>query len=324
VLPDRLVHAADARRPSTYVPFAGRRRRWEFRLLPGEDPEAMTAPGVVAGLLRPYVDPAAVDVERATVYAFRSAVARPWRRGRLLVAGDAAHVMPPFVGQGLCAGLRDAAFLGWALASVARGASPETLLDAYELERRPHVVAATRLAVRAGRFIGMRPAAAAARDVLVALARRSPGLARRLDGVAAGAPRIPAVVAGTRGQPLRALPQCWLETAAGERLRLDDALGPGWAVLGIAIDPRTWAGEHPAWTSAGARFLRVLMRAEANHAAVPAVRDPADALAAWAGAGGRSPAAIVVRPDRFVFGVYGAGEGARAAEELGRWFGGTA
>lgn len=320
-LPDRLQHVADPRRPTTYVPFAGQRRRWEFRLRAGESDDHVTRPAAVAELLRPYVDPALVDIERAAVYRFAGAVATRWRRGRLLLAGDSAHVMPPFIGQGLCAGLRDAAFLGWALAMVARGDAPAALVDAYERERLPHVVAATRLSVRAGRLTGMRPAAAAARDALVAAARRSSRLAGLLDGIVEGAPRIRSAVAGAGGAWLRPLQQPWVLAPAGQRLRLDDALGPAWAVLGLGTNPRTWAGDHPAWALAGARFLRVLLPGEALHSTGPAVRDADGEFARWAAAAGRMPMVIVVRPDRYVFGVYRAGAGRRAAADFARALG---
>ncbi|MEL6616654.1 MAG: FAD-dependent monooxygenase, partial [Bacteroidota bacterium] len=107
-LPERLLQIAAPHRPTTYVPFADPRRRWEFRLRPGETPEALTQPETIRRLLAPHVPPEAVEIERAAVYTFHDLVARRWRQGRLLLAGDAAHQMPPFLGQGLGAGLRDA------------------------------------------------------------------------------------------------------------------------------------------------------------------------------------------------------------------------
>lgn len=179
-LPNRLLQIADPHSPVTYVPFPDPRRRWEFRLRPGDDPEAASAPEAVRARLGPYVDPEAVDVERAAVYTFHDLVARPWRRGRLLLAGDAAHQMPPFLGQGLGAGLRDA----WALAPLAEAVVRDRMslghLDAYEAERRPHVEAVVRQAVRLGRLVTLPGPLAALRDELLGVAHRLPPLRRRL------------------------------------------------------------------------------------------------------------------------------------------------
>ena len=188
-LPERLIQVADPARPATFVPFPDPRRRWEFRLRPGEDAEAVRQPeavrarlagaGTGAGRGVPRVDPEAVTVERAAVYTFHDVVASRWRRGRLLLAGDAAHQMPPFLGQGLGAGLRDAAALAPLLEEVLAGA-PLDRLDAYEAERRPHVEATVRQAVRLGRLITLPDPWATLRDRALRLAHHVPSLRRRL------------------------------------------------------------------------------------------------------------------------------------------------
>ena len=181
-LPTRLLQIADPQRPTTYVPFPDPRRRWEFRLRPGEDAEALRQPDGVRALLAPHVDPDAVEIERAAVYTFHNLVARPWRRGRVLIAGDAAHQMPPFLGQGLGAGLRDA----WALAPLldaALAGGPLSALDAYEGERRPHVEGVVRQAVRLGRLVSLPEPWASLRDRAIHLAHRVPVLHGRLRDV---------------------------------------------------------------------------------------------------------------------------------------------
>ena len=178
-LPDRLRQIADPSRPATYVPFPGRRRRWEFRLRPGDDPEAIRQPAAVRALLAPHVDPSQLTVERAAVYTFHDLVAETWRRGRVLLAGDAAHQMPPFLGQGLGAGLRDAAALAPLLGAVLDGAPPDAL-DAYERQRRPHVEATVRQAVRLGRLITLPEPWATLRDRALRLGLGVPGLRARL------------------------------------------------------------------------------------------------------------------------------------------------
>lgn len=108
-LPEGTVQYCDPARPFTYIEAVGRRRRWEVMLLPGDDPAAFATPGHVRSLLRRWLAPEDSELERAVLYTFNSVIATRWRNGRLLVAGDAAHQTPPFLGQGLCAGLRDAA-----------------------------------------------------------------------------------------------------------------------------------------------------------------------------------------------------------------------
>ena len=95
------------------------------------------------------------EITRGAVYTFESLIAQQWRKGRFLIAGDAAHRMPPFLGQGMCAGIRDAANLAWKLAVVCNGTASDELLNTYEEERRPHVTAFTRGAIEAGKFVQM-------------------------------------------------------------------------------------------------------------------------------------------------------------------------
>ena len=178
-LPRRLRQIADPGRPTTYVPFPDPRRRWEFRLRPDERAEAIREPASVRRLLAPHVDPNSVEVERAAVYTFHDLVAERWRAGRTVLAGDAAHQMPPFLGQGLGAGLRDAWALAPLAAAVQGGAAPP-VLDAYEAARRPHVEATVRQAVRLGRLVTLPAPLAAARDAALRAGWRVPGVRRRL------------------------------------------------------------------------------------------------------------------------------------------------
>lgn len=182
-LPDRLLQIADPHRATTYVPFADPRRRWEFRLRPGETPEAMTRPEAIRRLLAPHVPPGAVEIERAAVYTFHDLVVRRWRSGRLLLAGDAAHQMPPFLGQGLGAGLRDVDTLAPLLTDVTQTRAPLATLDAYERQRRPHVEGVVRQAVRLGRATTLPQPLAAMRDGLLRAAHRIGPLHRALMDV---------------------------------------------------------------------------------------------------------------------------------------------
>jgi len=175
LLPTRLQQIADPAAPATYVPFGGDRRRWEFRLAPGEpDADALASvPRRLAAVVPAGTPEGAVEVERAAVYTFRAVVARGWRRGRVLLAGDAAHQMPPFLGAGLGAGLRDAAWLADALPRALAG--DDRALDGYEAERSRHVRATTRVAVQIGRLVTLPDPWARARDAMLAGASRARG-----------------------------------------------------------------------------------------------------------------------------------------------------
>lgn len=160
-LGDETIQFCDPVRPATYVRGIGDRRRWEIMLLRGEDGGEMTRSANVWKLLSPWITPEDADLERATPYVFQAVIAERWRQGRMLLAGDSAHRTPPFLGQGMCAGIRDAANLAWKLAAVCNGSASRQLLDTYQAERHPHVQDYIELAVRLGGVI-MRGATMAA------------------------------------------------------------------------------------------------------------------------------------------------------------------
>lgn len=152
-LGDYSIQYCDPSRPGTYVRGVGMRRRWELMLMPSDDPATITQPENIWKLLSRWVTPDEATLERPALYTFRAVVARGWRRGRLLIAGDAAHLTPPFMGQGMCAGIRDASNLAWKLGAVIRGDAGEELLDTYETEREPHAREFISTAVRLGQVI---------------------------------------------------------------------------------------------------------------------------------------------------------------------------
>jgi 3-(3-hydroxy-phenyl)propionate hydroxylase len=155
----------DPSRPSTRVPGPGNHHRWEFMLLPGERAEDLQSEQAIGQLLKPWVELDEVDILRASVYRFHSLLATHWRADRVFLAGDAAHQTPPFLGQGLCHGIRDVHNLLSKIEAVLAGGPAETLLASYETERRPHVEQIIDMAVTAGREICLLdPAAAAERD----------------------------------------------------------------------------------------------------------------------------------------------------------------
>jgi 3-(3-hydroxy-phenyl)propionate hydroxylase len=134
-----------AERPLVTLPMSPGRHRWEWMVHPDEDPTPYMQPDALRRAVDEWLEGETAEIERAIVYTFHTRTAETWRRGRVLLAGDAAHVMPPFAGQGFSSGARDTANLAWKLAAVLDGA-PDALLDSYEQERRPHVAAMQRTA----------------------------------------------------------------------------------------------------------------------------------------------------------------------------------
>lgn len=165
---DHVIEVCDPARPYLSTPISSDRQRFEFMLLPGEDPEQVKQDHVVKALLESWLPPSSYRVERSAVYTFHGLVAERWRSGRVLIAGDAAHQTPPFLGQGMCAGIRDASNLAWKLARVIKNGSPEALLDTYEQERSPHALSVIESAIRIGKVIcELDPKKAAVRDRLL-------------------------------------------------------------------------------------------------------------------------------------------------------------
>ncbi|HSI01417.1 MAG TPA: FAD-dependent monooxygenase [Reyranella sp.] len=170
-LPAYTIQLCDPARPMTVVNVGGARRRWEIMLMPGDDPARLTEPGIFWPMMARWLGPDDARLERAAVYTFHSVVQEGWRKGNLLLAGDACHQTPPFLGQGMCAGMRDAANLAWKLAAVLRDGASDSLLDSYESERLPHVRTFIELAVKLGAVLQETdPARASARDARFAAA----------------------------------------------------------------------------------------------------------------------------------------------------------
>jgi 3-(3-hydroxy-phenyl)propionate hydroxylase len=197
--------------------------------MPGETREQMESDETCWRLLEPWgVRPGDGTIVRRTVYTFESQLAQRWRDRRVLLAGDAAHTMPPFMAQGLCSGFRDALNLSWKLDMVLRGGVRESLLDSYELERKPHVEAITRMAMSIGALVTETdPQRAKARDT--ALAAGEPVLPHGFpilkDGLLArGAGNALAPLAGEPAPQARAYRD-------GRVARLDDHIGRGWRIV---------------------------------------------------------------------------------------------
>jgi 2-polyprenyl-6-methoxyphenol hydroxylase-like FAD-dependent oxidoreductase len=235
------VQICDPARPTTVVSGGPGRRRWEFMALPGETVEGLNEESTAWRLLEPFdARPDNARLEKHAVYRFQARWVEEWRRGRVLLAGDAAHQTPPFAGQGLCAGLRDAANLAWKLDLVLRDLAPDGVLDAYGLERGPNMRAVIDLAIAMGKLIcAADPDEAAARDAAFIAAD---------DGGLTDVPPFPPITDGVvlAGSPCAG--ELFLQAeveADGRRVRFDDAVGAGWRLV-TAAEPAL-DGELAAW-----------------------------------------------------------------------------
>ena len=310
----------DPARPAMTLKKRHRKRRWEWMLLPGELDGDLLEDARIAALLAPHTDPAQVRIERKCIYTFHSIVADRYRDGRILIAGDAAHMMPPFAGQGMNGGIRDARNLAWKLALVTSGRAGDGLLDTYEIERRDHVIEATRLANRLGDFIQPTSQVRAwARDLFFFGVQVVPGAQAWLDGVLSATLRAPRLPAGTfvpadgdDGVAGHMLIQPTVTRADGTEVALDDLLGGGFAVIGVGADPASLdPAVRAAWDRVGARFVRVQRTGPV--AGDDAVVDHTGDLTHWLkGAAARF---LAVRPDRFVVAQFTAADADRGTRE---------
>ena len=283
----------DPVRPTTHVQSGTRHRRFEFMLLPGEDPADFEDPARAWELLRPWFTPADGTLTRHAVYEFRSMLAERMRDGRALLVGDAAHLTPPFLGQGLCSGLRDAANVAWKLDLVLRGVAEEALLDTVEAERQPQNEWVINLAVELGRVLcELDVGVAAERDAALRAAGAPPapefapltgGLLRR------GADGAPGPLAGHLSV------QGLVVTASGEAL-LDDVTGGGFTLIAAAGDPlEELDGRDRALLDAlGAHVVSLDPDVDCGR------RDADGRLTGWLREHGAH--AVLVRPDFYVFG----------------------
>ncbi|RUP34578.1 MAG: bifunctional 3-(3-hydroxy-phenyl)propionate/3-hydroxycinnamic acid hydroxylase [Mycolicibacterium sp.] len=255
-LPEPIAHVPyfrftmDPAGPRMTGRLADGNHRWERKVMPHENHDDVLQPGAAAQMIAEHADPDTAQILRHVVYTFQAKQAQRWRVGRVMLCGDAAHLMPPMAGQGLNSGIRDVTNLSWKVSAVLQAGAPLELLDTYEDERRPHVVAMTNLSLRAGRLIMLRSArAAAVRDGALAAMVHIPQVrqhvrqgryrppARYRRGLLIGAP-------SRRSSVGMLFPQPYVRDYGGHEHRLDDIAGSGWRIVGWGEDPRAALSVH--------------------------------------------------------------------------------
>jgi 3-(3-hydroxy-phenyl)propionate hydroxylase len=307
---DHCEFLCDPRRPTPHMAAPGDRQRWEFMLHPGEDRERMQSPEAIRKLLAPWCRVEDIEIERTAVYRFHAREARTFSNGRCFLVGDAAHITPPFAGQGLVAGLRDVANLGWKLAEVLQGRASPRMLDSYDQERRPHA----RKIINLARFLGSlvmpnNSAKALAVHGLMKAMRLLPQTRSFFEDLKIKPDNTFDEGLFERQRGRRKLlagstfPQGWVRPAStGQPTLSDEVLGTHWSLIIFGDDPQTVCPPDllSQWHSRGAKLWQWCQRSQGLHLAPEDLRVecldetflPRKVPMGWV---------CIVRPDRCVF-----------------------
>jgi len=302
---DHVEFLCDYRRPTPHMPAPGGRERWEFMLHDNESEASMDNPEALAKLLAPWIPVDQLEIERKAVYRFHARCCKAFSKGNIFLIGDAAHITPPFVGQGLVAGLRDAANLAWKLAWVLRERAHPRILDSYDQERRPHAQEMIDLAKFMGKLVMPRNAAGALLSHgLMKLLRMIPSVRRKFEELeikpknnfkAGLFARTPS------GCELRIgglFPQDYLRLPNGQLTLSDELLGDNLTLIGFQADPTLKLGTamRQAWEKHGGHFLRIGLHGSNTDGGPAFAEDLCNTFLNKAPAGSLS----VIRPDRIV------------------------
>ncbi len=280
----------DPAQPTSIVRIGPEHHRFSFMLNADETPAAATEPANVWRRVSRYLTEADAELIRAVNYVFRSRIMDRWQNGRVFLAGDAAHEMPPFLGQGMCSGIRDSHNLAWKLDLVLTGRSDVALLDTYQAEREPHVRFITEKAIELGRIQTLRdPAAARARDDKLLAQRRANQAPAKL--------RFPGYQSGLVANTGTFFPQGRVRAGAQEGL-FDDVVGSGWCIVAASPEvlSQLTAAECQAWDALGGHIVALRGRDAAS-----GLVDVDGTYAAWFSA--NECQAAIVRPDWYLFGT---------------------
>lgn len=286
------VQVCDPQRIVTYVCTKDPYRRWEFKMHPGETAEQMLAQETIFKLIDPWTPRGTYEIRRAAVYQFHAATADQWRAGNIFIAGDAAHQTPPFLGQGMNAGMRDVINLAWKLPLVFDGVADDRLLDTYYAERNAHAHDLVDWAVSIGRLMEHMAETERCESQGLPAPRASShqssgyGQGREQPPIRDGAVVLAQV--SDKGSAGYLLPQPVVQAAAGKPVRFDELLGGGFAVIARSRKDLAMSARSEA-------LLKRLGTKIVSLEGLAAVKGKIEKLAA-------PGTAVIVRPDRIVFG----------------------
>jgi 2-polyprenyl-6-methoxyphenol hydroxylase-like FAD-dependent oxidoreductase len=288
------LQLCDPARPTTVVSGGPGRRRWEFMALPGETKEDLNKEEMVWKLLEPWdITPDNSVLERHTVYTFNALWVDEWRKGKILLAGDAAHLTPPFMGQGMCSGLRDAMNIAWKLDLILDGKADDNLLDTYTEERKPHNRDVVDAALYLGKMICVTDSEAAA--------KRDEAF---FSGSVPPFPEFPFLTEGILSQEKNNSYTGRLSFQSqvsyqGKTGLFDDLVGKGWMIMSPVDDPKAFlsAEQIKVLEDIGVQFIKISDRHSTEPNAVIDVEGKYEQYFKEAGL-----EAVVVRPDFYLFG----------------------
>ncbi|TKJ80339.1 3-(3-hydroxyphenyl)propionate hydroxylase [Pseudomonas sp. CFBP13509] len=310
----------DPQRPTPHMPAPGGRERWEFMLQPGEKREDMENAENVAKLLARWSPAKEVKIERKAVYRFHARCCQSFQKGRVFLVGDAAHITPPFVGQGLVAGLRDVANLAWKLTWVLRGQASNAVLNSYDLERRPHAQKMINMAKFMGRLVMPRNKIAAffIHGVMrsLTLTPTTRRFFEELDIKPKNIFKNGLFLRHRRGDKLvrgGLFPQAWVRDSKQHTRLSDDSLGDGLTLIGFGVDPRAVLDQHhrDLWASVGGDFLQICPHGQCRENTPNFLEDLNNAFLPLAVKG----TLVVVRPDRIIMHHGPGDQGAKLIQE---------
>ncbi|MDO8650924.1 MAG: bifunctional 3-(3-hydroxy-phenyl)propionate/3-hydroxycinnamic acid hydroxylase [Undibacterium sp.] len=294
--------------------------RFEFMLMPGQTREYMEDPATIKQFLSKYVDISKFDILRTLVYTFNALIAEKWRDRRVFLAGDAAHMTPQFIGQGMNAGIRDAYNLAWKLDAVLKGVSSDELLNSYQTERRPHVNDMIKIAVLMKDYVSMaNPVLAFMRNLITRIVKVTPMIGTFVkegaiiplpvykQGQYFGLPRR-----SRKSAEGRLMPQPGVRAKDGHRYLIDQLSGDGFTLIGAGVNPcaSLSADERRFWDALNTRYLTVFPYGERPQHATDRkmskelieVEDIDGAYFDWLRKSGNQFGDVaVVRPDKFVY-----------------------
>lgn len=316
--------------------------RFEFMMMQGQTKEWLEQPETVRMLLSKYIDPDQFEVKRKLVYTFNALMADQWRKQRVFLAGDAAHMTPQFMGQGASSGIRDGFNLGWKLSAVLRSVAGDALLDTYERERKDHAQAMINVSVMLKNVVSMtHPLKTAVRDLAMKGVLLTPGLREYFqNGDWKPAPiytkgkYFGLARRSRKGAEGTMSPQPEVRGFDGSRVLLDDILGTDYALVGLDTDPRSELSEESRelLDRLGTRYVTLYRygqrpqghqgKARTAPTDIAEIEDLGGSMISWfERAGFKTGAIAIIRPDKFTFGIVGSNRINSALSELSRQVG---
>lgn len=292
----------DPARPGMTMRKQHGKRRWEWMLMPGEDRDDLLDEENICSIISPYTDVSKVDIYRKRVYDFHAIIADSWQDRRIFLVGDAAHMTPPFAGQGLNSGFRDVANLSWKLAAVVRESALPSILDSYEAERRDHASELIQTALNLGKQIQpIDMEEARQRDEFFAAMNKDPTGMKALEDEMAKSILMRTVegslVLNEGGAAGRLLIQPLVQSPDEQEVLLDVFLGSSFSIIGYDCNPSSVLNEHTLsqWLDTGASVVAISSTADRD--GNDWIFDKSQQFGEWLE--GSGPSILLVRPDKF-------------------------